>query len=310
MTADWHLPPLRTGHPADDDLAARRAGMAGVAPPDPAAGTPVDVRRQPTGGVDGVVCRPPDPVGVLVHFHGGGYRLGSALYSAAFGARLAMATSCTVVVPEYRLAPEHPFPAALHDAAAVYDAVLEAADAPVFVGGDSAGGGLAAALAVAGARAGRPAPRGLLLWSPWLDLRAEAPSFASRAETDLLFSRQSAAAAAASYLQGVDAAEPLASPLLAEVRGLPPTLVFAAEDEVLLDDSLSFAVALAHAGVPVETHFVPGVQHVWPVIAPDHPESTAAVAAAGRFVARLVAGPDADTTDRHPPLTRTGDQRD
>jgi acetyl esterase/lipase len=302
MTADttWQLPPRRDGHPADDELAARRAGMAGVAPPDPGAGTGVDVRPEAAGGVEVVVCRPPDPDGVLVHLHGGGYRLGSATYSAGFGARLALATSCTVVVPEYRLAPEHPFPAALHDAAEVYDVVVDRTAGPVFVGGDSAGGGLAAALAVAAVAAGRPAPLGLILWSPWLDLRIEAPTFTSRAETDQLFSRASALAAAGSYLQGVDPAHPLASPLLADLAGLPPTLLFAAEDEVLLDDSVSFGSALAHAGIPVESHLVPGVQHVWPVITPDHPESAAAIAAAAAFVARRrAAGAMTTTTNTH-----------
>src|SRR4051812_31549560 len=114
----WRLPPLRRGTPADEGLAARRALIAASgAERDGPGGS---VRHHSAGGVDAVLCQPTgDARGVIVHFHGGGYRLGSAASSAAFVARLAAATGWSVLLPDYRLAPEHPFPAALHDAAAV-----------------------------------------------------------------------------------------------------------------------------------------------------------------------------------------------
>ena len=285
----WRLPPLRPGTAADEELTARRAMVAALAGQRHEDG--VSVQRRSTGDVDGVVCRPDSgAAGVIVHFHGGGYRLGSAAGSTAFGTRLAAATGWSVVLPDYRLAPEHPFPAALHDAAAVYDAVVAEAGA-VIVSGDSAGGGLAVASVVAALEAGALVPDGLVLFSPWVDLGVTGSSFTTQAATDQLFSRDAARAAAAGYLQGVDACHPLASPLVADLAGLPPTLLFAALDVVLLDDAVALAAALAHAGVAVEAHYVPGVQHVWPTVFPDLPESAAALAAVARFTARVTAPP-------------------
>jgi acetyl esterase/lipase len=291
ISGRWRLPPLRPGTAAGEELTTRRAmvaAMAGQRREEPG----VSVQRRSTGGVDGVVCRPDSgATGVIVHFHGGGYRLGSAAGSAAFGTRLAAATGWSVVLPDYRLAPEHPFPAALHDAAAVYDAVVASEPGAVVVSGDSAGGGLAVAVVVAGLEAGVPAPDGLVLFSPWVDLGVTGSSFTTRATTDQLFSRDAARAAAAGYLQGVDPRHPLASPLRADLGGVPPTLLFAALDEVLLDDAVALATALAHAGVAVQAHFVAGVQHVWPTVFPDLPESAAAVAAVARFIATLITPP-------------------
>jgi acetyl esterase/lipase len=280
----WRLPPLRPGTPADEALAAYRAMIVASDAPSTVPG--VSVQPLATGGVDSVVCRPASgATGVIVHFHGGGYRLGSVAWWSPFGARLVAATGWSVVLPDYRLAPEHPFPAALHDAAAVYEAVVAQDPAAIIVSGDSAGGGLAVATAVAALAAGVRRPDGLALFSPWVDLGVTASSFTTRAETDQFFSAEAARGAAATYLQGVDHRHPLASPLFADLAGLPPTLVFAAIDEVLLDDAIALASALAHAGVAAEAHFVPGVPHVWPTLLPDRPESAAALAAVARFTA-------------------------
>jgi acetyl esterase/lipase len=287
----WGLPDRRAGTEPPSDLVDQRASIT-ARPVPPAAG--VTVQELDLGGVAGVVCEPEEPSAVLVYFHGGGYRLGTASMSAAFGARLAEAADLRVVIVNYALAPEEPFPAALHDAAGAYEATLERWAEPTLVGGDSAGGGLAASLTAAalGARAQGAAivaPCGLVLLSPWLDLTVEAPSYATRAASDPLFSRQRALEASALYLQGWDPRDPLASPLFAELEGFPPTLVFAATGEVLIDDAVGLAGRLAAAGVTVQAHLVAGMQHVWPTIFPELDESGRAVGEIARFV-RQAAG--------------------
>ena len=139
-TEAWALPALRRSTvPTPDDLAARRA--AGGTGPWPSGVPDVELIEARYGDVPCVVCQPPAPRGVLLYFHGGGYRLGSAAMFTPFAARLAAATGAGVVVVDYRLAPEHPFPAALHDAASVYEQILGGSDQPPFVIGDSAGAG-------------------------------------------------------------------------------------------------------------------------------------------------------------------------
>ncbi len=261
-----------------------RAAIAAAIEPPALAGVR-ELHYRP-GGVDAVTFLPAAPRATILYFHGGSYRLGSPERSAAFAAELARQSRCAVVTPRYRLAPEHPFPAGLNDALAVYRTLL-AAEGPVIVAGDSAGGGLASALGILALRSSAPAMRGLVLMSPWLDLTLSAESYASRAERDQLFSRESAAEAVDLYLQGHDPRDPLASPLLGDLAGLPPVLLFAGSEEVLLDDSLDFAARLARADVPVELHVVAGMQHVWPTREPDLPETATAFAAIGAFVASI-----------------------
>lgn len=285
-TIQWNLPPLRPStYPTPPDLTQRRNGAASLPPAEHAPG--VTVRPTELGGVTCVVCEPPDSRNTVLYFHGGGYRLGSAERSSAFASRFAAAAGATVVVVEYRLAPEHPFPAGLHDAAAVYGHFLGQGHDEVVLAGDSAGGGLAAALTVAARQAGLPRPKALVLMSPWLDLTCRAGTFASRAETDQLFSLQSAEQASAMYLQGHPPDDPLVSPVAAPLDGWPATLVFASTDEVLLDDSLGFASGLALARVPVTARLVPGVPHAWPAVFPDLPESSAALRTIGTFLTAL-----------------------
>jgi monoterpene epsilon-lactone hydrolase len=282
----WALPPLRPSTmPTPADLGARRAGAETMSRPAAVPGVEVgDVRY---AGVPCVVCSPPEPCDVVVYFHGGGYRLGSAVQFTGFAARLADATRARVVVADYRLAPEHPYPAALHDTARVYEQLLAESGIPPIAVGDSAGGGLAAALVVACVNAEVAVPRGLVLMSAWLDLRCAAASYHSRSATDQLFSLDAARQAAEQYLQGHDPRDPLASPLIADVASFPPTLLFASTDEVLLDDTVAMATALAQAKVPTATSFIPGMPHAWPSVAPDHPESAVALDIIARFVHRL-----------------------
>lgn len=199
-----------------------------------------------------------DPLGIpratVLHLHGGAFRIGCPEQIVPFAAALAARCGVRVVCPAYRLAPEHPFPAALHDARAVRAAVR--GDGPVILSGDSAGGGLAASLAAL-----EPAD-GLVLLSAWLDLTVTAASYDANAASDPLFSRAAAETAAELYLHGADARHPLASPLRGEVAGLPPTLVSVGAGEVLLDDARTFAARLAAAGVRCRFDEVPGMEHV------------------------------------------------
>jgi acetyl esterase/lipase len=223
---------------------------------------------------------------MALYFHGGGYRLGSAANSTAFASRLVGATQRTVIVPDYRLAPEHPFPAGLTDVAAVYEESGVESEPPFLIG-DSAGGGLAAALAVAVANSELPAPSALILMSPWLDLSCSAGTFASRAKTDELFSLAAAREAATMYLQGHDPADPLVSPIRAELNYWPPTLLMASTDEVLLQDSISFAAVLALAGTDLTCCFRNGVPHAWPAVFPDLADSILALTSIEAFTRRL-----------------------
>lgn len=272
----------RPGRPAPAALAELRAAMA--ASPYPRA-EGVAVTEYSPGGVRCVVATPQDGFrGEMIYFHGGGYRLGGPDRMAGFLTQLAAHIGCRVTAPAYSLAPDKPYPAALHDAAGVIEAVTAAAPkAPLVLGGDSAGGGLAAACCVAFGE-GLPALRGAILLSPWLDLRVSAETFDRCADTDLLFSRQSATDAAEAYLQGLPADSPLASPLLApSLNGVPPTLVIAGSAEVLLQDSINFTARLAEQHIGVQLIVVPDMQHVSPAIFPDLPSSAFGLEAISRF---------------------------
>ena len=265
-----------------------RDQRASIPRPTPTSTATVEVTTENVGGVHCVVCQPEESLATLVHLHGGGFRLGSAAGSAAFGTRIADAAHVRVVLVDYALAPEHPFPAGLRDALHVYDAVrAKASSLPVLVGGDSAGGGLATSLVVAALAVDLPRPRGLVLFSPWLDLTVSADSYQARAQSDMLFSAASATAAADLYLQGWDPRDPLASPLFADHHDFPPTLLFVGSEEVLLDDALALTNALSGAGSTVTLHSAAGMQHVWPTIWPELPESQTALRLLAAFVADL-----------------------
>ena len=288
--SNWQFPAERDStSPTPDDLVARREGAAAMLSGALTEG--VRVVNADLGGVGCVVCEPAAPHANIVWFHGGGYRLGSAEGSKVFASRLASITSARVVMVDYRLAPEHPYPAAVVDAARVYEVVV--ADpawnsVPTLVAGDSAGGGLALALAVACRDAGAAVPAGLVLLSPWADLRNEAESFRANAATDQLFSLASATEASRQYLQGHDPSDPYVSPVLADPAGLPPTLVLASTDEALRDDAIAVATLLAGARIAVELHLVPGTPHVWPTIFADHPATLPALEDIATFVERVV----------------------
>lgn len=271
---DWSLPPLRAGYAASPELVERRARAAGVRTGDEAA-----VERE-IGGVRCLLVNE-GAARTMLYLHGGGYRMGSPVAYLAYTTRIAVAAGMRLVMPFYRLAPEHPFPAGLHDTVAVYR-VLAMAGA-VTVGGDSAGAGLAAALCIAAHQAGA-APAAAVLVSPMLDLEARDATFDSHAAGDIFFSRATVLDCAALYLQGAPADAPLVSPLNADPTVFPPVLLLVGGSEVLLGETTAFARKLALADRRVTLHVAPGMGHVWPMLAPGDPASAAAVSAIAVFV--------------------------
>ncbi|RYE87440.1 MAG: alpha/beta hydrolase, partial [Oxalobacteraceae bacterium] len=215
-------------------------------------------------GVRALRFAPPGGVarrGTVLHLHGGAFRIGVPEQVGPFAAALAARCDVAVVCPVYRLAPEAPFPAALHDGRTAMTALMKQGCGPLILAGDSAGGGLAASLA-SNAPHDPLSPVGLVLLSAWLDLTVTAPAYRHNAASDALFSIEAAGEAARLYLQGHDARDPLASPLHAGVAGFPPTFVSVGGGEVLADDARAFAALLHAAGVAVTLDEVPGMEHV------------------------------------------------
>ena len=276
----------KSSDPATRTLEERRDRLDGLARVFP---LPDDVTRTETelGGVPCVRLEPPGAGDdVLLYLHGGGYGGGSARSHSELAARLARAAGAVAVLPEYRLAPEHPFPAALDDATAVCRALNDelGGDASRLVlGGDSAGGGLAVATCIARRDAGEPLPRAVCLLSPWLDLTCTSPSWDERFEGDPVLDH-SLREAAGRYLAGADARDPLCSPLFADLSGLPPVLVQVGTHEILYDDSVSFAEEATRAGSEVELEIGHELIHVWPIF-PITPEAVASTTRIGRFFA-------------------------
>lgn len=257
------LPPLREGRAAPVDLAQRRGQMQAAV--DAGAWKTKQAPLETTlGGLRTLRFRPDGaPRGYVLQLHGGGFRIGRPEFESLFAEALVERCGVEVVVPQYRLAPEGPFPAGLADALTALTALHEEiGDAPLIVGGDSAGGGLAAALGVLTAAQGGPRIDGLVLLSPWLDLRVSATSYTTNAASDPMFSKESADVAAELYLQGFDPEHPLASPLLAPIAAFPPTLVSVGTGEVLYDDSRLFHDKLSTVGTAVRLSAIPGMEHV------------------------------------------------
>ena len=276
----WNLPRLREGYAADDALIERRARAAGPTDAVERAGEAV------IGGVRCLVIEPRgcDARGEMIYLHGGGYRLGSPLAYVDYAQRIADEAGRRIILPFYPLAPEQPFPAALHAVVAVYRGLEDRQS--VVVAGDSAGGGLAAALCIMAARAGER-PAGVVLVSPMLDLTARGESLDRNAARDPMFSKAAVLDSAQLYLQGHDPRDPLVSALEADPADFPPTLVLTGGAEVLLDEVVAFATRLALGDRRVTLHVAPGMGHVWPLLAPETGEARDAVAAIAGFVKAL-----------------------
>jgi monoterpene epsilon-lactone hydrolase len=222
----------------------------------------------------------------ILYLHGGGYVAMSARTHRSLTSRLANGSEARLFALNYRLAPEYPFPAALDDALAAWRALI-AAGTPasrMVVAGDSAGGGLALALLIALRDACEALPAAAVLLSPWTDLGATGRSIVDNDTADPLFHGSWVAGHAPYYLGDTPATNPLASPLHADLTGLPPLLIQVGDTEVLLDDSRRVADKAARSGVEVTLRIWPDVPHGWHIFAPILPEGRAALREAGAFV--------------------------
>jgi acetyl esterase/lipase len=209
------------------------------------------------------------PGKAVLYLHGGGHIFGSIKSHRHFVSRLAVATKATAWHIDYRLAPEHPYPAAIEDALAAYRALLDSGIAPadLVVGGESAGGNLAAALLLKLKDENLPQPAGLYLLSPWLDMTTTAESYDKVGARDPMISREGIVGVATAYL-GTQPDNPLASPVRADVSGLPPMLIQVGSEEVLLSDSITFANKAAMTGIDVSLRVWAGMPHAWPLFHP------------------------------------------
>ena len=226
---------------------------------------------------------------VIFYLHGGGYVIGSARTGANLAAPLARRTGAPAVSLDYRLAPESPFPAAVDDGLAAYKDLL-GSGRRIVIAGESAGGGLALAIMLAARRDGLPLPAAAVLFSPWTDLSLSGASMDTRGDFDPLFSRAHMATFAVHYLAGHDPRDELASPLLADLTGLPPLLIQVGSAEVLLDDALRLAMRAAEQEVDVSLDVVAGAPHVYPLMVGLMDEADEALDHAATFVKkRLVA---------------------
>jgi monoterpene epsilon-lactone hydrolase len=223
----------------------------------------------------------------ILYFHGGGYVAMSPRTHRSMTSRLATWSNARLFALDYRLAPEHSFPAALEDALSAYRALIAIGASPsrMIVAGDSAGGGLALALLLALRDAGDPLPAGAVLFSPWTDLAATGESIVTNNAADPLFFGSWVAPAARHYLADTPATNPLASPIYADLTGLPPLFIQAGDSEVLLDDSRRVAEKAKKAGVEVTIQIWRGVPHCWQIFAPVLPEGRDALRAASAFIA-------------------------
>ncbi|MBM3273223.1 alpha/beta hydrolase [Candidatus Kaiserbacteria bacterium] len=223
---------------------------------------------------------------VMLHLHGGSYTGGSITSHRPLVSNIARVTRGRALLIEYRLAPEHPFPAALDDAVMVYRWLLQNDIHPqqIVISGDSSGGGLALAALLALRDGGQPLPAAAVCISPWTDMVCDSETWVTNEPHDVFANTQSARRSAKMYLNGLDPRTPLASPLYADLGRLPPILIQVGSEEVLLNDSVRFAEKAHQAGVDVRLEVWKGMTHGWHYAAPFLPEGRAAIEAIGKFI--------------------------
>ena len=237
--------------------------------------------------VDGI-----EPRHVVLYFHGGVYVMGDAFLAAELASQIGRRTQAKVISVDYRLAPEHPYPAAVDDALAAYEALLQSGVAPADIAfaGESAGGGLVIATLVNARDHGLPLPAAAFVMSPYVDLTLAGTTMESRREVDPLLSPEALQARIPDYTSGQDAALGLISPVFADLAGLPPLIIQAGTHEVLLDDALRLAREAATADVEVTLGITPGVPHVFQAYHAILDEATAALDRAGQILSAHLTG--------------------
>ena len=255
---------------------------------------PATYKRVNAGGVtaEWVTAEGAPESRVVLYLHGGGYIIGSTRTHRPLMAELSRASSARVLGLDYRLAPEHPFPAPIEDAVAAYRWLLNEGYDParIAVAGDSAGGGLTVAALVQIRYVGLPMPGAAVCISPWVDMEGLGESMETRADADPMVGKEGLLLSAKTYLGGSDPRAPLAAPLYADLRGLPPMLIQVGDAEVLLDDSTRLAGIAREAGVHVEMDVWDDMIHVWHLFAPILPEGRQALSQAGEFIKKHTGG--------------------
>jgi monoterpene epsilon-lactone hydrolase len=274
-----------------DPVKVRAATAKPVANPRVPAGW--SVRPSPTLPLKGdwIECDGGDPGRTVLYLHGGGYFFCSPETHRSITVALAATADAQVFALDYRLAPEHPFPAAIEDAVAAYrHLVSEGVPAKrIVIGGDSAGGGLTLATLLSLRAAGDELPAGAFLFSPWTDLAGTGETLVTNDKSDVMFYGAGLRAGAGYYLGTASPTDPLASPLYADLSGLPPLFVQVSGSEVLLADSTRLVDKARAAGVPVEFEIWPKLPHVWQIMTPFLPEARAALAKTAGFIRRVTA---------------------
>ncbi len=276
------------------------AATASAAPPHEG----VDVRPGRLGGRPAEWLTPAgaDPGTVVLYLHGGGYCTGSLDSHRGVAGRIALAATCTVSTLDYRLAPEHPFPAAVDDAVAAYRELVGSGIRPerIALAGDSAGGGLTMAALLALRAEGAPLPAAAVCLSPWVDLTQSSASYVELADVDPMVTKSGLDEMAAAYLGDTDPRTPLASPLLADdLGGLPPVHIEVGTREVLLDDAARLAGRIRDAGGHATLSVWPELIHVFQAFpGPLVPEADESITAVGRFLAGRLVTRDAAATTR------------
>jgi acetyl esterase/lipase len=254
----------------------------------------MSARRKPgekaiVGGVPGEWQMPRVLTGnrAILYLHGGGYVIGSIATHRDMVGRIADASGARALLLDYRLAPEHPFPAAVEDAVAAYRGLLDAGSKPenIVFAGDSAGGGLTIAALVSLKQQGLPLPAAGICLSPWVDLTFSGESMKTKEEADPLLGKGPLKWMGDLYLAGQAPESPLASPLFADLTGLPPLLIQVGSEEVLLDDALRLNVAAKAAGINVSLEVWDGMMHVWHLMAAMIPEGKQAIQGIGEYIA-------------------------
>jgi monoterpene epsilon-lactone hydrolase len=254
-----------------------------------------DVEQRPTtiGGVDAVevTIHDADSSNVVLYFHGGVYVIGSAAASVPLVSELGRRANAKAITVDYRLAPEHPFPAAVEDARAAYEGLLGQGVDPAHIAlaGESAGGGLAVAALLGLRDAGLPLPRCGFLMSPYVDLTLSGETLLTKQAVDPTLTPDGLRIRVSEYVNGADAADPRISPIFGDLRGLPPLLIQVGSHEILLSDALRLAGQAATADVKVTLEVIPGVPHVFQGFAAALDEGDAALDRAAIFLKEQLA---------------------